>query len=344
MKHWHWISLAFLAVGLAVVAAAVPRLSGGTEQAGAQQGITVSLDMDTTGGPCADIDDSASHGTGDSYDVAICVAGLFEDFPIGVLAFDVIYDDTLNTAPEVTDAGQGLDDNPNLNENEYGDGVGSGWDCSGGGSAYPKGDKDAATGPGNGDAFLSCRSTLGPWTLGDNETSGVIAVVHFTADYEGTDGLVIANGLLGYQDASEMGTCNPGVGVPMTCVGGTDDKSGTPQPTSTATPTPTATSTPCPPEGCPTQEPTRRAWTKTPTPEPTGTPTPEAPAGEGEQPPPPPPPPAGEQMPQVMPPGTGSGPAEGMTWLTGLLWLMAGAGAVSVALGGLLGYGRGRSR
>jgi hypothetical protein len=51
-------------------------------------------------------------------------------------------------------------------------------------------------------------------------------------------------------------------------------------------------------------------------------------------------------MPQVVPPGTGSGPAaEGMPWLTVLLWVMAGGGAVSVALGGLyVGYGRGRGR
>jgi len=354
MKHWHWVSLAFLAVVLAVVVMAVPRLSGGTEQAGAQ-GITVSLDMDastTDGGPCTDIDATASHTTGVPYYVGICVENLYQGYPIGVAAFHVIYDDTLNHAPEVADTGNGLDDNPDANAGTttWGSSLGSGWDCSSGGAAFPKGDNKAATGPGNGDAFISCRSSLGPWTLGDNETSGVIARIRFIADYEGTDLLTIANGLLGYSDASEMGTCNPVVGVDtaMTCVDGEDMKTGEPQPTSTATRTPTATYTPCPGGVCPTQEPTRRAWTKTPTPIPTGTPTPEGDGGDGgdggEPPPPPPPPPVSEEMPQVVPPGTGSGPAEGMPWLTGLLWLMAGAGAVSVALGGLLGYGRGRSR
>src|SRR4030042_520249 len=194
-------SLLVLIAGAAVLAAALVGFSlmrSGGDNPVYAQGLTVSLDMDTTDGPCTDIDPSGSHLLGSNYDIAICVEGLFLANPIGVLAFDVIYDDEKNVAPEVADAGQGLDDNPDLNENEYGDGVGSGWDCSGGGAAYPKGDKNILTGPGNGDAFLSCRSSLGPWTMGDDETAGVIAGVKFdvTASTATTDTLVIANGLL----------------------------------------------------------------------------------------------------------------------------------------------------
>ena len=235
------LSLAIpVAIGIAVVVIAVPRLGGQADQAAAQDGIVVSLDMDAWGGsaPCSPINPWAMYMPGQSYRVAICVSNLSLGNRIGVIVFDVLYDDTKNSAPEVADIGQGLDDNPNLNDNEYGDGVGSGWDCSGGGTAYPKGDRDPETGPGNGDAYLSCRSSLGPWTMGDDETSGVLAVIDFDviASAPTTDTLTIAIGYLGYNDASEMGTCNPELTYPMTCNGGTvyDGCCGAP----TATPDP----------------------------------------------------------------------------------------------------------
>jgi hypothetical protein len=257
-------SVLFLSLFLAAVVVAVAaHLTGGNKASADLVPIVVSLDLDTTdGGPCADIDSSAEHDpAGGNYDVAICVEGLYQGFPVGVVAFDVLYDDTLNVAPEVADALQGLDDNPDANAGSttWGDGLGSGWDCSGGGAAYPKGDKDAATGPGNGDAFLSCRSSLGPWTLGDNETAGVIAVVHFQPLAAGTDTLTLSRGLLGYTDATEMGTCNPWVANEMTCNGGTDIKPTPPPPTDTPTPTPSPTPTHTP--------------TPTNTPLPTNTPT-----------------------------------------------------------------------
>src|SRR4030042_687987 len=109
-------SLLVLIAGAAVLAAALVGFglmrSGGDSPAYAQPVLTVSLDMDTTDGPCTDIDPSGSHLLGSNYDIAICVENLFIGNPIGVLAFDVIYDDQKNLAPEVADAGQGLDDNP----------------------------------------------------------------------------------------------------------------------------------------------------------------------------------------------------------------------------------------
>jgi len=184
-----------VAIGIAVVMIAVPRLGGQADRAAAQYGPVVSLDMDTTdGGPCADIDASASHEIGESYDVAICVEGLYEGNPIGGLIFDILYDDTLNRAPEMADVGAALDDNPDANAGTttWGDGLGPeggeyGWDCSNWGIAYPEGDKNPASGPGNGDAFIACRSIVGPWTLGDDETSGVLALIRFEALAEGAD-------------------------------------------------------------------------------------------------------------------------------------------------------------
>jgi len=222
-------SLLVLIAGAVVLAAALVGFSltrsGGDSPAYASPGPTVSLDMDADNGtaPCSPIDATGNHLLGSTYHVAICVTTLDIGYPIGVITFDVLYDDTKNLAPEVADEGKGLDDNPDLNIAEYGDGLGDNWDCS---AAFPKGDKNPLTGPGNGDAFISCRSSLGPWTMGDDEAAGVIAVIEFDviASAATTDTLVIANGLLGYQDASEMGTCNPDVTIPMVCNGGTDNK------------------------------------------------------------------------------------------------------------------------
>jgi len=347
MKQWHWFGLGILALTLAVVFAAMPQLGGGSREASAQGGLTIALDMDTGGGPCADIDSSTSHhgepgAGGDTYTIGVCVSGLYEGFPIGVVSFDVIYNDILNTAPEVANSGNALDDNPDANAGSttWGSSLGTGFDCSGGGLAFPKGDKDPATGAGHGDAFLSCKSATGPWTLGDNETSGVLAVITFHANAAGTDNLRITNGLLGYSDATEMGTCNPTVTYEMDCNGGSDVKTGATAPSPTPTSTPSATATPCPNGICPTSTPTARALTATPAFTATATAAP----GETTQPPAPPPPapPSGGEQPQVTPPGTGSGP-DGFPWNTALAALMAAIGAISITVGGL-GLRRARHR
>ncbi|MDI6858474.1 MAG: hypothetical protein QME71_09200 [Dehalococcoidia bacterium] len=219
----------------------------------AQAGPALSLDMETSDGPCTDIDATAFHDPGTIYDIGLCVSGLyaagggFTGTGIGTLAFDVLYNDLLNVAPEVANSGNGLDDNPDANAGTttWGDSLGTGWDCSYGGLAYPTGDKNPASGPGNGDAYITCNSLAGPWTLGDDETSGVIAVIHFQAIASGEDSLTIANGLLAFPDATEMGTCNPGVIEPMPCTGGEDIKPApTPSPSPTDTPAPTMTLTP----------------------------------------------------------------------------------------------------
>jgi len=274
----HSLALAPLSVGLlavliviAAAAAIGARPGGNLRRAAAAPDIVVSLDMDTTdGGPCTHIDSSTSHNVGDSYSVAICVQGLYLGLPIGQLSFDVLYDDTLNRAPEITDAGPGLDDNPDVNAGltTWGEGLGDGWDCSNvPGSDYPKGDENAATGPGQGQAHIACWSLAGPFTLGDDETIAVIAVINFTAIAGGaTDTLTIANGFLADADQNEMGTCNTEY---MTCNGGADTKFGTPPPTLTPTPTPTVT----PWCGEPDQPPCPTS-TPTPTLEPGATPAP----------------------------------------------------------------------
>lgn len=249
----------FLLICLALSLAALVALhrmtvpSPSAPSVSAQAGPVVSLDMETSDGPCTDIDSTAYHDPGTSYDIGLCVSGLYAGgggifgTGIGTLAFDVLYNDLLNQAPEVADSGVALDDNPDVNAGAttWGDSLGGGWDCASGGLAFPKGDKNPATGPGNGDAFITCASLSGPFTLGDDEEEGVLAVIHFNAVGYGADNLTISGGILAFADASEMGTCNPEVLFPMPCIGGEDVKpTPTPTPSPTDTPTPTMTHTP----------------------------------------------------------------------------------------------------
>ena len=154
-----------------------------------------------------------------------------------------MYNDLLNQAPEVANSAPALDDNPDANAGSTvwpavgtGDNLGTGWDCSGFGLAYPTADNDAATGPAHGDAKIGCISLLGPWTLGDNETAGVLATVQFNVIGAGADTLHLLNVVIGDSTGAEMGSCNDPVGVPIPCADATDDKT-TPTLTPTRTPT-----------------------------------------------------------------------------------------------------------
>lgn len=188
----------------------------------ADEELAVRLDMDTSDGPCTDIDTSSRHEVGQEYEVAICVTGLDPGDPPGTISFKVTYDDTIDKAPDVECSGVCLDSNPDANAGStiWGDGLGSEWDCSSMGIAPPKGDRNPATGAGNGEAFITCASLFGPWTLGDDETSGAIAVIEFRALAEGSNVFTVSDGVLASTDASEMGTC-PGILFPIQCFGGT---------------------------------------------------------------------------------------------------------------------------
>ena len=270
MKSLRWVLLAALGlVAVALIVAGV-KLNSSPEEVAAQAGLYMALDMDITdGGPCADIDDSVVHAVGDpNYGVGICLSGI--SAALGSFEVSVRYDDTLNQASDVTCTGTCLDSNPDANAGSttWGTSLGGGWDCSGFGFSPPRGDRDPLTGAGNGEAYIGCWSLTGPWTMGDNETSGTLAVINFHAVAGGADNLTLNNAGIGDTEGNVFGTCNPYMPdtLEMTCVGGTDAKEGTPPPTNTPTITPAATNTPCPNGICPTSTPTPRAWTPTPTP------------------------------------------------------------------------------
>jgi hypothetical protein len=366
MKHWHWISLAFLAFILAAAVMTVPRLGGGPsgEPAHADvitatlggSGPYAAIDADVTNGMCHtatgtddSIDATANVTVGDTHDIAVC----FGNFPapiqppdpnhngVAVISMSVHYNANLNSC---VDKACGMaspcteDDMPDLNEGTtLGQGsptspdMGGGWSCNASGFTEPSCAGGVAT--------LDCGTLSGPFPPTGPGIAFPFFVVTFHAEAGGVDVLSLSNGAVNDHTSASLGSCNPpGQGEPvLPCIGAEVNKEGeppAPTATPTATATATATATPCPEGGCPTGTPTPKAWTKTPTPPPTGTPAPAEPSGPSEPPPPPPPPPSGGTMPQVVPPATGSGP-DGIPWASTAVWLLAAAGAVSVSLGGV---------
>lgn len=179
------------------------------------QGLSVSLDTDISDGPCTDIDSDLSVSPGQSFQVAICVDGLFD----GLLFYqvDVLYDDAVLSAPEVENKDFGLDDNPDANAGvtTWGASLGETVDCSYDGMAFPSGNRSQTAG--QGDALITCVNYYGPWPLGQEATKGVLAVITFEGLKSGNSDLTLYAVQLGDPRANEMGSCNPVASVPMTC-------------------------------------------------------------------------------------------------------------------------------
>ena len=244
--------MALAGVGLLVAVG----FEGGTKQAAAQQGLALALDMDITdGGPCAGIDGVAAHDPGDDYDVALCIGNM--STAVGQLFASVFYDDTLNSAPNIAcPTGDCLDTNPdaNVGATTWGSSLGGAWDCNPLDLLPPMGDRDDQAANGTGEAILACWSLVGPYSLGDDEADGVLALISFTAIAGGEDSLTIGNAVIGDSVGTILGACNPPLenNPEMTCSGGTDTKSGTPPPTRPPTMMSPPTNTPCPNGVCPT--------------------------------------------------------------------------------------------
>jgi sugar lactone lactonase YvrE len=246
-------------VAVAIVVLALARFGAGADTAVAQTPaptptpgpLQFQVEIDTVEDGhtfCEPVDGTTTVALGDTYQVAVCVTN--PPAAIAAFVFDLVYDDRLNTAPEVEDVGPALDDNPDANVGATNwlnsithDDLGGGWDCSGGGEQYPIGDMDPQTGAGHGRARIACVSVGGPWTLGDDETEGVLATVWFTAIGTGADTLHLENVFVGDSAANEIGSCNPGIAVPIPCLDATEHKV---TPTPTPAPWPTATPTPIP--------------------------------------------------------------------------------------------------
>ena len=338
MKYRQWFLLALSPLLFAVALVGVRSFGGSPDvaQAAVPQ---LKLDLVEDTGWCDTINATDTVVTGHPHQAAICLTGA----NLGPYTMDIIVKfggAGLNTCLTESCTGACLDANPDaILTDDSGPFGGTLWDCSGGDPAlHPRCVDDPVEGAGTpgplpGEAFITCGTTD---TVGAVDGNLVIAVIEWTADYAGTDTLTFGDSYMADDEYNAIVSC-PGTN----CIGASVTKTGETAPTPTNTPPPTATPTATATRSCglpeqPACTPTPRAWTKTPTPAPTGTPAPSEP-GEPAQPPPPPPPPpppTGGTMPQVMPPGTGTG-SGGVDWTASLMWTLVGAGAFSVLLGGL---------
>jgi len=328
MKRRYWALLALLSGIVAVALIAVPRFSGGTQSVRTHE---VSV--------------------GDTYVIAVCLQdsqAAPNGEPAGI-QFNLVYDDTLNQCVPDTDCTTNSDtsdplcrdSNPDLNAGITTfstPGLGSGYNCASTSDLTPSCDRDTATGPGHGVAFLACFTTQTPTlNVGDQINAPLAEIQMHAVGGSGTgaaDNLTLDDAHLFNPSNAPLINCPGG---PGSCVGATDTKFGNtpvPQPTATNTPATAPTSTPvcsfAGELGLPTCTPTSYPKTFTPTPGPTETP----PAGGGggggggE----PTQPPSGGPGGAVTPPATGEG-SGGTPWSAVLLWSIFGVGTASIFTG-----------
>jgi hypothetical protein len=118
-------------------------------------------------------------------------------------------------------------------------------------SGYPD---DASDNPATQHSFLSCFSAPGNGpTVAPGDTLQ-LAIVHYDTLYTGPSAMTVTlstvNFSMGDNNGAEVGSCNPGIGVPVPCFPA--DLNFTPAPTDTPTNTPTVTNTPLPATNTPT--------------------------------------------------------------------------------------------
>ena len=248
MKSTLWLMAAPLGVFLSIAALVPASHLGGVTKEAVAQSPQLLLDADVSdGGPCASIDSEITVAPGEAFQVGVCLRGIMA--PLGNFQVSVIYDDTVISAPEIPLSDAALDDNPDANAGAtmWGEGLGENWTCNildlG---QQPIGDGDSETGPGHGRAGMYCWSLTGPWTLGDNEDAGILAVISFNAapSQSGATSLELAEVQLGSREAMDLGSCNPAAGMAaavIDCIGATVRVAGpTVAPEQWPTPTPVA--------------------------------------------------------------------------------------------------------
>lgn len=202
----------------------------------------LAIDADTTNGICTTVDSATTVTVGQSYQVAVCVENLPQE--VDAIDLDIYYDDTLNYVPDLPDEIPALDDNPDANAGATtfsSPDLGPDWDCSGFGRYFPVGDQNPLSGPGQGDAFITCDHFYGGtyYLAGESLPLFVIEIEALSA---GDDTFVFADLVRLAWEGNTFGLCDPGSAWTMPCDGATVTI--LPAPTATATPTPTLSPTP----------------------------------------------------------------------------------------------------
>lgn len=176
------IGFATFAVVTALLAGWIA-LEGQVAQGGAGPHLAIDADPGNGSRPCDPIDDIRMGApTSGSYTVAICLA----DSAGAPDAFEarLVWSGGVATAPEVADTAPALDDNPNANNGAGPNGLGTSWDCTGFGLAFPKGNDPATAGVN--DAYIVCNDT----TFGSNSVltanPGLLATLTMNASGAGT--------------------------------------------------------------------------------------------------------------------------------------------------------------
>ena len=218
---WPRSAIILLIVGL--LAGVVVLTANSHGRAAAEPILALDLDITNGGGPCEVIDSTRAQAAATSFQAAVCLTSNPNAVAVAGFGYKILYDDTIVAAPEVADAGASLDDNPDANAGTttftpatYPNALGSGWDCSGGVGAYPKGDVDGVTN-GTGVAYSGgCGSAAGPNTL----VTGVLGVVTFNVLSTATANLTLSAVSVTDNDLIEVGSCSPTVDTAMTCTGG----------------------------------------------------------------------------------------------------------------------------
>jgi hypothetical protein len=144
--------------------------------------------------------------TDGTFDVAIVTEGT-ADYPIGVFAFEILYDQTVIDAPNLGPPLPFEDRNPDMNES-FVNSQGGDFTCI---EAW--GDRDPS--PETGEASITCTTSL--ITLIGITGSGVLATLEFNVVGEGSSELTLQSGTLGHVYGGEMGTCNPELSYPLDC-------------------------------------------------------------------------------------------------------------------------------
>ena len=245
-------------IGVAYSGRALPQ--GDALSVSAQAGTRLAIDADITNGsrPCDPIDASATVAVGSLHKVGVCI----EDYvpnSINNLELHIRYTGdpsatpptTLNRATELPDVAPALDDNPDLNDGDDPSGfkLGGGWDCTGLGLVFPKGD-DPTT-PNLADAFIVCNASIFTPDQDLAADPGLLATIEFTAVSAGDDVIDFGPGdatnwsnVQNPRPGGNPARCGTGVAEDkVDCLGATIHK-GEGGPVATPGGTPAATATP----------------------------------------------------------------------------------------------------
>lgn len=199
----------FVSSAVAAIFMAVAPLLPGLHGAGAQEAISLAVDADPA---TPGVQAHRTVAPGESFALAVVLDGVPPSVAVGGFHFQLTYDDTLVTAPEVADDGTALDDNPDANEEVLGE---RGWDCSILGTTFPTGDREPAGGPGQGQAFIACINPFGAQPVTGELTLATVRLV--AGDAEGETDLSLGPAQVLTGEGIEMGSCGPVIDIEADC-------------------------------------------------------------------------------------------------------------------------------